>query len=220
MVQDPELRARLALWRVPGLGARGWWRLIDHFGSPRHVLAAPPAELHRCGLPAAVVEAIHAATPESADPDLRWLEADPRHHVLSPGVDPAYPTRLAELADAPPLLFVKGDPELLSWPQLAIVGSRNPTHNGQELARDFAQTLAGRGLGVTSGLAQGIDTAAHQGALEAGGVTVAVMGTGPDRIYPARNRALAHRVAAEGALVTELPPGVGVRRSHFPVATG
>lgn len=216
MVQDGELRAQLALWRVPGLGARGWRQLMACFAGPGDALSASRTELNRCGLPPAVTGAIHAAGPEDADPDLRWLDADPHHHVLRQGADPAYPARLAQLADAPPLLFVKGDPELLSWPQLAIVGSRNPTHGGHDLAGDFAGTLAGQGLGVTSGLAQGIDAAAHQGALEAGGVTIAVMGTGPDRIYPARNRRLAHRIAAEGALVTELPPGVGVRRSHFP----
>ncbi len=215
-VQDTDLQSRLALWRVPGLGARLWAELLDRLGSPEAVLAAAPGELTRHGAPDRVAEAIHATTPAHAEPDLRWLEADPAHHVLRKGVDPAYPARLAELPDAPPLLFAKGDPGLLAWPGLAIVGSRNPSHNGRELARDFAQALATRGLGINSGLAQGIDAAAHQGALDAGGVTIAVMGTGPDRVYPARNRKLAHAIAAEGVLITELPVGVGVRRSHFP----
>jgi DNA processing protein len=113
------------------------------------------------------------------------------------------------------VLFVTGDPEVLARPQLAIVGSRNPTSGGQRSAQEFARYLASSGLTITSGLAIGIDTAAHQGALQQG-LSIAVCGTGPDRIYPAGNRELAHQIAAQGALVTEFPPGAGARREHFP----
>ncbi|MDX1655862.1 MAG: DNA-processing protein DprA, partial [Candidatus Competibacteraceae bacterium] len=110
-----------------------------------------------------------------------------------------------------------GDIQLLNWPQLAVVGSRNPTPAGRETAREFAAHLARGGLAITSGLARGVDAAAHRGALEAEGATVAVLGTGPDRVYPARNRDLAHAIAATGgALVSELPPGTAVAAEHFP----
>ena len=129
------------------------------------------------------------------------------------GQPPEYP--FTELPDPPPLLFVQGDPDLLARPQLAIVGSRNPSPVGHRTAQEFARHLAGGGLIVTSGLALGIDGAAHRGALAAG-TTIAVMGTGPDRIYPARHQALARRIAASGALVTEFPPGVGAQAENFP----
>jgi DNA processing protein len=126
-----------------------------------------------------------------------------------------YPSRLREVGAPPPLLFVRGNPALLHEPQLAVVGSRNPTAGGIDTARDFAGYLAGLGLVVTSGLALGIDAAAHEGAL-ATGHTIAVLGTGPDRVYPAAHRDLARRIANTGALVTELLPGTGPHASHFP----
>jgi DNA processing protein len=145
--------------------------------------------------------------------DLRWTE-QPRNHLISLH-DPAYPGLLRELADPPPLLFVHGSPEVLTTPQLAIVGTRNPSPSGWETARELARYLAGAGLTVTSGLALGIDGAGHEGALETG-CTVAVMGTGPDRIYPARHRQLAHRIADRGALVSEFPPGTPPVPENFP----
>jgi DNA processing protein len=124
---------------------------------------------------------------------------------------------LRELAQAPAALFVAGDPSLLWHPQVAVVGSRNPTAGGRANATDFAAALARGGLVITSGLAAGIDTAAHQAALDAGQPTIAVLGTGPDRVYPAANRGLAARIAADGALVSEYPPGTEAKREHFPL---
>ena len=145
---------------------------------------------------------------------MEWL-SQPGNHVVH-FQDAAYPALLKQIADPPPLLFVRGDRDYLAQPQLAIVGSRNPTHTGRALAREFAAHLASFGLTITSGLASGIDGAAHQGAIEAGGTTLAVTGTGLDRVYPARHRDLAHRVAENGALVTEFPPGTAPLAANFP----
>lgn len=160
-----------------------------------------------------IIKALGTRDSGAVDVALAWAE-QPSATILTLA-DSRYPQRLAELPDPPPLLYVRGDPVLLGEPQVAIVGSRNPTPAGSANARAFAAELAGCGLVVTSGLAIGIDGAAHQGALSTG-TTIAVLGTGPDRIYPAAHRALAHAVAASGALVTELAPGSPALRHHFP----
>jgi DNA processing protein len=131
--------------------------------------------------------------------------------------DEAYPALLREIARPPPVLFLQGNTAAIRLPQVALVGSRKPTPAGREFAADLAAGLARYGLAVTSGLALGIDTAAHGGAIAGGGITVAVMGTGPDRIYPASNRGLTERLLASGgALLTEYPPGVRPEAAHFP----
>lgn len=143
-----------------------------------------------------------------------WLD-QPSHQLIL-DADPRYPARLRDLNDAPPALFYLGDPDLFNVPQLAMVGSRNPTPAGLRHARQFAQHLAGQGLGITSGLALGVDAAAHQGALEAQGMTLAITGTGLDRVYPASNQALAERIRDHGLIISEFPPGTPARRDHFP----
>jgi DNA processing protein len=136
---------------------------------------------------------------------------------LLPFPSDAYPERLRRLVDAPPLLVVRGDPSALRAPAVAIVGARAATHYGRTVARDLAGTLARAGLVVVSGLAVGVDAAAHEGALEAGGRTVAFQACGPDRVYPAVHRQLADRIALAGAVVSELPPGTPPRAPHFPL---
>lgn len=149
------------------------------------------------------------------DATLAWLEA-PDHHLLTLD-DARYPSLLREITDPPPVLHVNGDPARLEGTLLAIVGSRNPTVLGEHTARSFAAALSGTGITVASGLALGIDACAHEGALGAGeGGTVAVVGTGLDRVYPAVHRDLAHRIAARGALVSEFPLGTPARPDHFP----
>jgi len=143
-----------------------------------------------------------------------WL-ANPGHHLLRQD-DPRYPPLLLDTPNPPAELYVAGDPEVLTLPQLAVVGSRNATGGGLQAARQFAAYLAQRGLTITSGLALGVDAAAHEGALEGGGLTIGVLGHGPDIIYPQLNAALAERILAEGALVSEFPPGAPVRRNQFP----
>ena len=136
---------------------------------------------------------------------------------LLPFSSDAYPERLRRLADAPPLLLVRGDPSVLRAPAVAIVGARAATSYGRIVARDLAATLARAGLVVVSGLAVGVDAAAHEGALEAGGLTVAFQACGPDRVYPAVHRRLADRITRAGAVVSELPPGTPPRAPHFPL---
>ena len=143
-----------------------------------------------------------------------WLEDD-AHHLVALG-DDDYPAMLAEIPGPPRQLYVLGDIDALHLPALAIVGSRNPTQGGVRNAHDFARHLAGQGFTIVSGMAQGIDAAAHEGALDGGGKTVAFLGTGIDRVYPAVNRDLAHRIARQGALVSEYPLGAPPERWHFP----
>jgi DNA processing protein len=203
----------LTLLRAPGVGPVTAGRLLSRFGGPGEVLAAGRPALESEGLTRAALEWLEQPDSETLQRDLDWLEA-PNHYLLTLA-DPDYPPLLRAIPDPPPALFVVGRPGLLGQPQLAIVGSRNPTPGGRRNARDFASCLAGNGLGVCSGMAVGIDTAAHEGALETG-LTIAVAGTGLDRIYPASNRELAHRIALRGALVSELPIGSGAKREHFP----
>ncbi|WP_089728655.1 DNA-processing protein DprA [Candidatus Thiosymbion oneisti] len=208
-----RLRAWLILGRIPGVGPRVAGRLVEHFGDPTRVLAAGRAELEAVGLKPALVDAILDPPEAAADADLAWAEGE-GVQILARD-DPRYPPLLAQLSAPPILLFVRGDPEVLKDPMLAIVGSRNPTPSGRETTGDFARHLAACGLTIVSGLAIGIDGAAHTGALE-GGRTVAVLGTGPDRIYPAAHRDLARRIAQKGALVTEYPPGTAPIGRNFP----
>lgn len=161
------------------------------------------------------VPGFQADTPELLlERHLRWLE-QPAHHFLYLG-SPRYPPLLANLPDAPAGLLVSGDPDALSLPQLAIVGSRNPTQAGQDIARQFAAQLARSGLAITSGLAIGVDAAAHRGALEGGGKTIAVCGTGLDIDYPRANAGLSAKIASGGALVSEFPLGTLASKSNFP----
>ncbi len=152
--------------------------------------------------------------PAGIERDLSWLGGPGR--MLLTAEDPRYPAPLAAVPGMPPALFIEGDPALLSRPQVAIVGSRAATALGRETAFDFAARLAARGLAITSGLAAGIDAAAHRGALAVGGVTIAVCGTGLDRVYPAEHQGLAAAIASSGALVSEFPTGTPPRSHNFP----
>jgi DNA processing protein len=144
----------------------------------------------------------------------RWLDGV-RHHLL-PFNDPRYPPLLRSVPDSPLALYVSGNVDVLADPHLAIVGSRNPTPSGRDAAFDFAASLAARGLGIVSGLAEGIDAAAHRGALQAQGITLAVLGTGIDQVYPPGNRALSEEIELRGALITEFAWGMPPRRGNFP----
>ena len=152
--------------------------------------------------------------PAAAEHEIAWL-AEPNHHLITLS-DPRYPPLLREIADPPAVLYVIGDPDLLSATQLGIVGSRNPTPGGSETAHAFASYLTQSGLTITSGLALGVDAAAHRGALAVGGKTIAVAGTGLDRVYPARHRELAHEIAGQGALISEFSLGTPALPSNFP----
>lgn len=211
-----ELEARLRLHSLPELGPRRYRRLLQAFASASAALSAPASAWRALGLPAASAEARRSTeVRERAAMALAWLE-QPGQQLLCRD-EPDYPALLAELDDAPPLLFVAGDPGLLERPQLAMVGSRRASQPGLDTACSFARHLAGGGFVITSGLALGIDGAAHQGALDAGGKTVAVLGTGLQRIYPARHKSLAATIVAQGgALVSELPLDCPPQAGNFP----
>ena len=188
--------------------------LIDSFGDVERFVKAPAADLRRAGLKEDTVAALQNPGREALERDTEWL-AGSGHHLIT-RYDDRYPVLLKQLSSPPAALFVNGDPDVLWQPQVAVIGSRNPTSGGRENARDFTGELSRQGMTVTSGLAEGIDSEAHRAALDAGGFTVAVLGTGPDRVYPGSGRELAGRIARQGALVSELPPGTAARRSHFP----
>ncbi len=211
--QDPQDPDRLRLWlsllRAPGLGPARINAALAEGRDPDRLVAEPPSEW-----PDNARDFLRHPDAAALDADLAWA-AGPDRHILTLE-HPAYPRLLAEIPDPPPLLFVQGDPGVLGRLQLAMVGSRNPTEGGARTARDFAAFLARAGLVITSGLALGIDAAAHEGALAAGRPTVAVTGTGLDRVYPARHHPLAHAIAAQGALVSEFPTGTPPRPENFP----
>ena len=209
-----ELPYWLALVRIPGIGPVTAQALLARWDSPRRLFEAGDAAFHqirRIGEPAqAFVRQPDWAAVEN---DLQWL-AQPHCHALTLR-DECYPPLLKQIPDPPAVLFIRGDPDRLSDQQLAIVGSRNPTAGGERTATEFARHLANMGFTITSGLAVGIDAAAHRGAL-ADGHTIAVTGTGLDLIYPARNRELAENISVHGALVSEFPPGTPPRPENFP----
>jgi DNA processing protein len=210
---DSEREAWLMISQTPGIGCRYFLRLLDHFTTARRALQASTSELNQTGLPAKAIDQLKRMEREAIAPTLDWL-SHPAHQILTLA-DREYPELLKQIDDPPPVLYLIGNPLLMHQPQLAMVGSRNPTPTGRNNARDFARALAGAGLCITSGLALGVDGAAHEGAL-ASGNTLAVLGTGPDRIYPAAHHDLAHRIAEQGLLVSEFPPGVQARAENFP----
>jgi DNA processing protein len=216
-----KLAAWLRLERTPGVGPRSAHTLLTAFGSPDAIFAAghaallehvSPAQARALSLPASL------DTQGIIDATLAWRE-QPSHAVLALG-EPGYPELLANIPDPPLLLYIKGRVELLSAPGLAIVGSRNASTQGKANAGAFAEALSGAGLCIVSGLALGIDAAAHEGAIRgarhARGSTVAVIGTGPDIAYPSRNRALFERIAQEGCVVSEYPVGTPPLPGNFP----
>lgn len=207
-------RAWLALIRTPGLGPGLGERLLQRLGSPEAILSAGRSAWRDAGADQAVCDALASPDWETVDGDMNWLD-QPSHHLIG-RTDSRYPRLLGEIPRPPLALFVNGDPELLGMTQLAVVGSRNPTAGGRGHAREFSAYLARAGFVITSGLALGIDGETHEAALECGGATIAVTGTGLDRVYPARHHELARRIAATGALISEFPPGTQALPANFP----
>jgi DNA processing protein len=215
MEQGDEVLEWVALALIPGLSGERYRRLLSRFGLPEAIFRQPPSVL------ATVVErelaqaiAARAFDREKLERTRAWLR-DPANQVLTLA-DRRYPQRLLEIPDPPPLLYVKGDPAWFSRPAFAIVGSRNATAQGRRDAAAFAETLSRQGWCIVSGLALGIDAAAHEGGLAGGGGSIAVVGTGLDTVYPAAHRELAHRLAQGGALVSEFPLGTPPRGENFP----
>src|SRR5436190_251293 len=201
-----ELTAWLRLAETPNLGRDAARRLLAAFGSPQAVIEAPAAALGDIAGARAAQALVHP--PESLaaliEATLAWhdqADVAPRHVI--PLGDPRYPAALLEAPDPPLLLYAQGRAELLAAASVAIVGSRNPTGQGADNARAFAAALSQAGLTIVSGLALGIDGAAHEGALQGPGSTIAVVGTGLDIVYPRRHRDLARRIVADGLMLSE-----------------
>ena len=217
------LAAALLILRLPETGVASYWQLVDNLGSPELALQRPLVELEALLKPSALASLkTYLDDPENSELaqqlqlDLRYLEQQPELHCLMLDHE-HYPELLRQIPKPPPLLYVRGNPECLKLPQLAIVGSRNPSSGGADNARQFAAYLAERGFAITSGLALGIDACAHAGALAAGGKTLAVMGTGIDLVYPGRHRNLAQQIIdTGGVLISEFPLGTGSQAANFP----
>lgn len=221
MIDPEELAAWLRLLETPQVGRESARKLLAAFGSPQAVLGASTAARREViGAKAAAALAETSAEIDAViSATLAWLSAAPcaePRAVITLG-DPLYPQALLETADPPVLLYAQGRAELLRADSIAVVGSRNPTAQGAENAQAFAAHLSGAGLTVVSGLALGIDAAAHGGGLAGAASTIAVIGTGLDRVYPRRHRELAHRIAAQGLIVSEYPLGTPPLAAHFPM---
>jgi DNA processing protein len=211
---DARVEAWASLQLIPGLTARALFELLKSLGGPAEVRAASLASLSRC-VPADVAAAIRRGPdPDELERTLAWL-AVPGHSLFAWG-DADYPAPLLATADPPPAFCYVGRRELLNRPALAIVGSRNATPQGIEHAEAFAAALSAAGLTIVSGLAIGIDAAAHRGGLAGAGSSVAVLGTGLDRVYPAANRDLARQLSEAGGLLSEFPLGTPPLPANFP----
>jgi DNA processing protein len=217
VIERDELAAWLRLAETDQVGPVAARKLLAAFGSPQALFEADTAALRELAGPAETNALQHP--PESLAAQLEktwhWLQGGSDRSVLTLG-DPAYPPALLETADPPLLLYVMGDAGFLRRPCIAIVGSRNPTPQGADNARAFAATFSQAGLTVVSGLALGIDGAAHEGGVSGPGGTLAVVGTGLDRVYPRRHHELAHRITRNGALVSEYPLGMPPLPPNFP----
>jgi DNA processing protein len=208
-----ELTAALALARIPGFDARTLRELSTPLGHFTELVRASPSALQQAGVGTKIINAIKKAA-RDVERDRYWLETPGNHFV--PWYSELYPPLLNEVSDPPVALYLRGNAEVLALPQLAIVGSRNPTPSGRENALEFAVQLARCGFTITSGLAIGIDTASHRGALSVSGNTIAVCGTGLDVPYPSSNRDLADEITSHGAIVSEFPLGTPPVKSNFP----
>ena len=204
----------LRLTLIPGIGGETQRKLLAAFGLPETIFAAGPGTLRQVLSDRQLSLLRETDTAEAVEHALNWA-ATPGQSILTLA-DADYPQALLEIPDPPTLLYVRGRIELLNRPALAVVGSRHPTPQGLHNARQFATALAETGLNIVSGLALGIDAAAHEGALACGGDTLAVIGTGNDRIYPARNRELAIAIAERGCIISEFPLGTPVAAANFP----
>lgn len=204
----------VALSLIHGLGSETYRRLLQAFGEPERIFATGRSTLEKVVRPPIARAIVDGPDPAALAPLLKWLD-EPDNQIITLA-DPDYPKGLLEIPDPPPLLYLKGRRDLLNHPALAIVGSRNATPQGLANAELFAHFLSDHGLCIVSGMALGIDGAAHRGGLQGASSSIAVVGTGLDVVYPARHRGLAHDLAQKGALVSEFPLGTPSIASNFP----
>jgi DNA processing protein len=214
MPLDAELASWLTLSQVPGLGNEGLRRLLQAFGSPSAILATPSATLKHHVRPAVASAIVKDPCEDTFASVSIWLEDSLNHIVTLADAD--YPQALLNIPDPPLILYVKGRLDLLNHASLAIVGSRNATTQGIRNAESFALAVSEADLCIVSGMAHGIDAAAHLGGLAGRGSSIAVVGTGLDKVYPAANRDLAHQLALKGALISEFPLGTPPLAPNFP----
>lgn len=212
-----DLHHWLNLLRVSGIGPKRFMSALRHFETPQSVMGSSLQTLTAKGVPQKVAQAIVDTDEKACQDDLDWLAQSSSHHIITI-FDDAYPEHLKTINDPPPILFAKGRLDCLKDPQLAIVGSRNPTTGGRENAQSFAKHLAGNGLTITSGLALGIDGFAHKGALDSlASPTIAVTATGLDSTYPSKHKKLADSIVENaGLIVSEYPIGTPVKAAFFP----
>lgn len=209
---DTELWVALSL--VPGLGNASFRKLLSAFGEPQQIFATPYNALSQIVKSPIARTISNGFDPAAISSTQGWL-AHPGNHVITLA-DADYPAALFHIPDPPSLFYLKGRRDLLNRPSLSVVGSRNATPQGLKNAESFSQSLSDNGYCIVSGLASGIDTAAHRGGLNGVSSSLAVVGTGLDIVYPARNRALAHELAENGALISEYPLGTPAIASNFP----
>ncbi len=214
MSPDQEIVAWLKLGLVAELTPSGFRKLLSALSTPEAICAADRATLARSVSEDVATAILRGPDPERLDATLQWLE-DPANQIIT-FADQTYPRLLLEITDPPPLLYAKGNTGLVDRASLAVVGSRSATQQGRTIAQAFSQDLSEGGFTIISGLALGIDAAAHAGGLAAKSSSVAVVGTGLDIVYPAHNRELAHRLAEEGALISEFGLGTPALASNFP----
>ena len=213
-ISQTKIESWLTLRLTPGVGNTTFHRLLDHFGSADDALNASRKQLSAANIKPEAIDALTRQSEPDISADTNWLKEE-EHHILTLH-DDAYPARLKQLSDAPPLLYVRGDIDYLQQPQLAMVGSRNPTAAGRNTAKDFATHLSNAGITITSGLADGIDGASHEGALLGLAGTIAVVAHGLDIVYPAKHQQLAQKITENGAVVSEMPIGTQPKRGLFP----
>lgn len=214
MTISVEIEAWLRVALTPGVTPSVFRKLLQSFGGPEDILAQPRDQVARIAGNAVASALSGTGHAERLSATLTWLN-DPANRIITLG-DDHYPRLLLDIPDPPVLLYVKGSPEVLNRPSVAVVGSRQATQQGMENAYAMSLALAHAGITIVSGLAMGIDAAAHRGGLDGGAGTVAVVGTGLDIVYPSRNRDLAHSIAANGAIVSEYPLGTPPRPDNFP----
>lgn len=218
MILENSAQHELVLWvalcSINGLGNQGVCQLLKAFGDPKSVFSASRSQLRQI-VSENIAEKISAGPDEStAETTLTWLEAENNHVITL--ADAEYPKALLEIPDPPPIIYAKGHLSWLNSPGIAVVGSRNASPQGEKNAEDFSQALAQHGYTIISGMALGIDGAAHRGALKATGATIAVVGTGLDIVYPAKHRELAHLIAERGLIISEFPLGTPSKAQNFP----
>jgi len=204
----------VSLGNVRGIGSQTYCQLLKTFGSPGNIYSANFKQLKEVVSDSIASEILQGTDHQALAETRHWL-SQPNNHLITLA-DPEYPQSLLEISDPPPFLYAKGNLALLNQPGIAIVGSRNASVQGEKNAEAFAHDLCAYGLCIVSGLALGIDGAAHRGALKANGATIAVVGTGLDIVYPAKHRELAHQIAEHGLIISEFNLGTPSKPQNFP----